>query len=177
MSDGAQEIKNRILSVWNRIKFGQAAWLLDAGDTSSSSSPVTLLARNYYMSESFARDFVSKLWLTYRREFKEFRGTKINSDCGWGCTIRSGQMLLGNALLLLHLGRHWRWERNGGEDPLKDLKHRNIIRLFADQEESPLSIHSLLAIARINLNRSPGEWFGPSSTSSLTQIGSFQCKH
>ena len=41
--------------------------------------------------EAFELDFSSRIWLTYRKEFEEFRGTKMNTDCGWGCMIRYSQ--------------------------------------------------------------------------------------
>ncbi len=37
----------------------------------------------------FKLDLSSRLWFTYRREFPEFQGTAIDTDCGWGCMIRS----------------------------------------------------------------------------------------
>ena len=32
-------------------------------------------------------------------------GTSITCDQGWGCTLRCGQMVMGNTLLFKHLGR------------------------------------------------------------------------
>ena len=76
--------------------------------------------------EEFLRDFESKVWMTYRYNFHpiprsddrdqsltlrvRIRNQLVDSqgftsDTGWGCMIRSGQSLLANTLLLLHLDR------------------------------------------------------------------------
>mmetsp|Transcript_19965 Transcript_19965/g.54773 ORF Transcript_19965/g.54773 Transcript_19965/m.54773 type:complete len:521 (-) Transcript_19965:577-2139(-) len=43
----------------------------------------------------------SCLWFTYRSGFDPIPATQFTSDAGWGCMMRSGQMIVGAALLRL----------------------------------------------------------------------------
>ena len=47
----------------------------------------------------FFEDFGALIWLTYRKEFPKIQNSTLTTDCGWGCMLRTGQMILANTLL------------------------------------------------------------------------------
>lgn len=53
----------------------------------------------------FMNDFTQQIWITYRSRFSPLVNSSLTSDLGWGCTIRSGQMMLARALLTVFQGR------------------------------------------------------------------------
>ena len=64
-------------------------------------------------------------------------------------------MTLGQALGILRMGREWRYEE---EKEDIDGVEGDIIRLFRDDRESPLSLHSMFEIDPGKI----GQWFAPS---------------
>ena len=115
-------VKNKIISVWNNVKYGKNAWSTSEifKQGFSRNSPVWLLGQAYHRKlvstlkesppegsrvgtftetdcgiEAFEKDFQARLWMTYRKGFVEFPFTQLTTDCGWGCMIRSAQMMIG----------------------------------------------------------------------------------
>lgn len=76
-------------------------------------SPVWVLGMCYRdplnQLEEIRADVITRPWFTYRRSFTPVGSPQLTTDKGWGCMLRCGQMILGQTLIQLHLGRDWRW--------------------------------------------------------------------
>uniref|UniRef100_A0A8C5PLU7 Cysteine protease n=1 Tax=Leptobrachium leishanense TaxID=445787 RepID=A0A8C5PLU7_9ANUR len=130
--DDKDKLKSRFFSAWNNMKY---SWVLKTKTYFTRRSPVFLLGKCYHFKfeelsesspegsdsgsfasdenfgnvEDFRKDFISRIWLTYREGFPPLEESTWKTDCGWGCTLRTGQMLLAQGLLLHFLGRDWIW--------------------------------------------------------------------
>lgn len=125
--------------------------------------------------------------MTYRKEFQTMNDSLYTSDCGWGCMLRSGQMMLAQALILHFLGRSksfsefilsihlfkkvffadWRWE-DWKISTFEENLHHKIIRWFGDtpSKNTPFSIHKLVELGRES-GKKPGDWYGPGAVAHL----------
>lgn len=148
---------------------------------------------------AFLDDFESRIWMTYRSNFTPIPRSQepsthssmsfsvrlrnlteregFTSDTGWGCMIRSGQSLLANTLVMLHLGRDWRRDYNTASDHSSASTQREaeILSLFADSPDAPFSIHRFVQHGASACGKHPGQWFGPSATASCIKELSTEC--
>ncbi|XP_077412129.1 cysteine protease atg4da-like isoform X2 [Vanacampus margaritifer] len=96
------KIKSKLVSAWNSVKYGLS---FKQKSNLSKSSPVMMFGKSYQLrdrgeNECFHHSFAALLWLTYRRGFPQLTGCSLTTDSGWGCLLRTGQMLLARGLLL-----------------------------------------------------------------------------
>eukprot|EP00401_Gymnodinium_catenatum_P077876 CAMPEP_0117507166 /NCGR_PEP_ID=MMETSP0784-20121206/26287_1 /TAXON_ID=39447 /ORGANISM="" /LENGTH=342 /DNA_ID=CAMNT_0005302669 /DNA_START=137 /DNA_END=1165 /DNA_ORIENTATION=+ len=131
---------------------------------------VWLLGKEYdaaqdEQKEAFLEDFRSRILLTYRRglttPLKLATGSTITSDAGWGCMLRTMQMMLAQCFVSILLGREWRFDES------RDLQHGSvyleIISCFLDTPKAPLSLHRFVAAGQQLLGKETSSWFGPTS--------------
>lgn len=104
----------------------------------------------------------------------------LTTDAGWGCMLRTGQSLLANALIEVHLGRHWRRQapplpasRAPGEGQERETwstersRYATYVRIlswFLDEPSTacPFGVHRMAREGK-RLGKEVGEWFGPST--------------
>lgn len=135
---------------------GSVIWLLGvryaipaAGENGDNSQVEKALSE-------FLQDFSSRLWLTYRRGFEALGDSKVTTDVGWGCMLRSGQMLVAQALVCHSLGRSW---RRDAQKPASQ-GYLEIVRSFGDSASCPFSIHNILNVGQA-YGLTVGSWLGP----------------
>lgn len=175
--DTETSMKTKMMGIWNNVKFG---WTVNLKTNFSRDSPVYLLASVYHKSfgesdddasegieengmEAFKRHFYSLIWCTYRRQFPTLQDSTFTTDCGWGCMLRSGQMMVAHALILHFLSARWRHIKHKHEGPEETI-HSKIIQWFGDcpLPQCPLSLHNLVHLGN-RLGKKAGDWYGPAS--------------
>jgi len=121
---------------------------------------------NENVAQDFLNHFRSKVYLTYRKHFPSLSDTMWTTDAGWGCMLRSMQMLLADALIVHYLRPDWRYSPSKRRHP----NYAQILRSFCDYPDCMFSIHSLLSQ---NSSKKAGTWFGPGECAYMVQ----KCVH
>ncbi|CAH0486726.1 unnamed protein product [Peronospora farinosa] len=159
---------------------------LDVTPSASLSAPVWLLGRRFNDVaaadfDAYKRTFESILWFTYRRDFPQMIPYEYTSDAGWGCMLRSAQMLLGQALQRLLLGRDWHLPTLF-ETELSAKLPELYIQLLTWFSDSPnlvcrYSIHQMVKLG-MQYDKLPGEWYGPTTAAQVLRdlVNLHQCE-
>lgn len=121
------------------------------------------------------QDVKTRIWCTYRRNFFPIGDSGFTSDSGWGCMLRTGQMILAQALCNIQLGRDWQWNYTNANklkhcydvdvvnvEYEKYCKYRQILKMFSDVKTAPYSIHQIALMGACE-GKNVGEWFGPNT--------------
>ncbi|XP_003744760.1 cysteine protease ATG4D [Galendromus occidentalis] len=172
----SEAVKNRVRGWWANMKYGWNAMnsgaQIDISDLSGA-DPIYLLGHVYHNKnnsasfKNFFADFSTRLWFTYRQDFQPMQSTGHTSDSGWGCMLRSAQMMLAEAFIFHLLGRQWRWCPQ--QQQQEHGVHRKIIKWFSDDPdttEAPFSVHNMVRAAA-HCGKKAGDWFGPSTAAYL----------
>ncbi|KAL0993056.1 hypothetical protein UPYG_G00102680 [Umbra pygmaea] len=207
-SDGSQDdpeklenrnrLKSKLVSAWNNVKYG---WSFKSKARFSKTSPLNMLGYSYMLShgvdrEQFRRGFASLLWLTYRRGFPPLAGSSLTTDSGWGCMLRSGQMLLAQGLRLHLMPPGWTLpsahhvakddmelkesnslapevtkrgrRRSMGSllDSRTEVTHRRLVSWFGDQPTTPFGLHQMVERGQSS-GKKAGDWYGPSNVAHI----------
>ena len=131
---------------------------------------INLLGKVYHAIHDYAprRDDENSLfWFTYRFDFPEIVPYRITTDAGWGCMLRSAQMMLAQALRMHYKGRNWRPPQAIANRRLDSFMMK-ILSWFADypsKMECIFSLHNMVAAGLTKYETLPGEWYGPSKVS------------
>ncbi|XP_032152663.1 cysteine protease ATG4C isoform X2 [Sapajus apella] len=173
-----------LLHIFTVLQFFCFGWVLKTKTYFSRNSPVLLLGKCYHFKyededkmlpttsgctiedhviagnvEEFRKDFISRIWLTYREEFPQIEGSALTTDCGWGCTLRTGQMLLAQGLILHFLGRAWTWpDALNIENSDSESWTSHTVKKFTASFEASLSGERELKTPTISLKETIGKY-------------------
>lgn len=131
---------------------------------------IYLLGKTYDAVNDYAprrNDEISLFLFTYRFDFPEIVPYRITTDAGWGCMLRSAQMMLAQALRMHYRGRNWI-----PPQALAQRRHDSfvakLLTWFADypsKADCIFSLHNMVAAGLAKYETLPGEWYGPSKAS------------
>lgn len=124
----------------------------------------------------FLLDFHSLIYFSYRKDFPALSSSQLTTDIGWGCMLRTGQMMLANVFIRHFLGEEWRLNEHDQSNPYS--MYRQILRWFTDgpSPNYPYSIHNIIernltmksktmnnhGHESIHTKNNSVEWFSPS---------------
>ncbi|ETO04670.1 hypothetical protein RFI_32727 [Reticulomyxa filosa] len=142
--------------------------------TFSTKEPVWIMGSQYDMTESpsdcdmkedgtmngmerVVRKLSTILWITYRRGFEVIEGSKYTSDAGWGCMVRTTQMMCAQGLILFYCRKQ---ELTESTDGSYSSLFEHVLSCFNDTYGACFSLHNMLKHSK-SFQKGVGTWFGP----------------
>eukprot|EP00005_Dracoamoeba_jomungandri_P005088 CAMPEP_0174258240 /NCGR_PEP_ID=MMETSP0439-20130205/7274_1 /TAXON_ID=0 /ORGANISM="Stereomyxa ramosa, Strain Chinc5" /LENGTH=855 /DNA_ID=CAMNT_0015341679 /DNA_START=118 /DNA_END=2685 /DNA_ORIENTATION=- len=161
------EIKN--------LERDEDTWFLDLEDDlypydllHSRSVTIWMCGKSYSVSgnkshDKFLEEFQKIYLFTFRKGFPSITNEwlKIQSDAGWGCMMRTGQMLLAAAFK-----KYYEMENQKTQETHL-LTFYEILSLFGDDFGCPYSIHNIALTGKELFNKQIGEELGPATVSQV----------
>ena len=138
LQDSLKEGLNQTMSKLNKIKTNLLYSIKHSSlpmqrkpiEIREDGSKAALLGKLYDFSTFFRLEFVFRntFWFTYRRGI----GSEIETDNGWGCMIRTVQMVVAEAI-----------KRDLCLDNISEHEQQHVIRHFSEQNEGLLSLSAV----------------------------------
>ncbi|KAF1325178.1 Cysteine protease atg4b, partial [Globisporangium splendens] len=151
-------------------QFAHGISSLDTSSASTLDTPIWMLGRQFVHAEidleEYKQAFESILWFTYRRDYPKMEPYEYTTDAGWGCMLRSAQMMLSQALKRRLLGRDWRVPLFSTEKLPQE--YVTLLKWFVDSPdpECLYSIHNMVKLG-MRYDKLPGEWYGPTTAAQV----------
>ena len=137
------------------------------GQELSFDQQILILGKLYLPPQSQPQIFnqVKNLcWMTYRSDFapllnkQKYRSVNshLTTDNGWGCLIRTTQMMLATAI----------------QNTNNFMTKKETLTLFLDIDDPkhPFSIHNFCRVAYDQSKKEPGEWYGGSEAAIIASV-------
>lgn len=131
---------------------------------------INIFSNKFILNNYFLKFLQSKILFTYRYNFFPITNKNFNytSDNGWGCMIRSSQMMIAELLIRKKLKKNWILNNSVSVKNHYSLAHVEILKLFIDypSKENIFSIHNIIHYG-LKFNKNAGDWFGPDTISTI----------
>ena len=103
------------------------------------------------------------IWFSYRKGFEKLPNSSLTTDVGWGCTIRTMQMMIANAIQIISYDKAM-FSITEPYNPTQQEKLKSLVPfLDSPSPNSPLSIHHAYMNKHImSQNKSGCSYLAPS---------------
>ena len=132
---------------------------------------INVLGAKCLTVEEFQEEAYTRPFLSFRTNFRASKSHRT-TDTGFGCMIRSGSMLVAEALQRSMFGTHFKLDP---EFSKKCPRQIWMASLFNEEMKSdtrhfhPFSIQHLMELGELKFGKREGEWFAPGTIAQVYQ--------